>query len=206
MIRIGEASKIIGVTPQTIRKYVNEGRLKAYHNGGNQLIFDPKDINDFIGKPNKPQPDEKIVFYIRSSNGQEASLTTQEKLLKETYGEPEKIYKDKCSGLKDSRPALNKLMKDAQKGTITKIAIAHEDRLTRFGYNYLKQYFNQNNIEILTLNHTEKLSLEEELMKDFMSLIASFSGKFYRLRGYTQQKQLLKEAKEIINKKEQNNS
>ena len=34
-------------------------------------------------------------------------------------------------------------------------------------------------------------SLQEELLKDFMSLIASFSGKFYRLRGYEQQKQLL---------------
>lgn len=35
------------------------------------------------------------------------------------------------------------------------------------------------------------------------SLIASFSGKFYRLRGYKQQRDLLKTAETEIDKKEQ---
>ena len=45
-------------------------------------------------------------------------------------------------------------------------------------------------------------SLTEELMQDFMSLVASFTGKYYRLRGYDQQRRLLKTAKENIDKKE----
>lgn len=32
---------------------------------------------------------------------------------------------------------------------------------------------------------------QEALIQDFMSLLASFSGKFYRLRGWEQQKRFL---------------
>lgn len=39
-------------------------------------------------------------------------------------------------------------------------------------------------------------------MEDFMSLIASFSGKFYRLRGYQQQRELLSTAEKKISEKE----
>lgn len=57
---------------------------------------------------------------------------------------------------------------------------------------------------VATILHTSpKISAEQELMNDFMSLIASFSGKFYRLRGYTQQKQLLTQAEHNIDQKMQ---
>lgn len=39
-----------------------------------------------------------------------------------------------------------------------------------------------------------------------MSLIASFSGRFYRLRGWKQQKELLKEAEKNIQEKEVKNN
>ena len=41
------------------------------------------------------------------------------------------------------------------------------------------------------------------LMQDFMSLIASFSGKLYRLRGYDNQKKLLSKAGDYIEQKQQ---
>lgn len=40
------------------------------------------------------------------------------------------------------------------------------------------------------------------IMQDFMSLIASFSGKFYRLRGYDSQKKLLSKAGDYIEQKQ----
>lgn len=203
MIRIGEASKILGVTPQTTRKYVREGKLKAYHTGGNQLLFEPHDLNTFIGKEEPTPPQEQhIAYYIRSSSGQKASLTTQEQHLRTHAPAPDKIYTDKCSGLKDQRPALTRLMNDAQQGKITHIYITHKDRLTRFGYHYLEAYFTQNNVAIHVLDADEKKTLEEELLQDFMNLIASFSGKFYRLRGHAQQRKLLATAEQELKKRD----
>ena len=40
-------------------------------------------------------------------------------------------------------------------------------------------------------------------MQDFMSLLASFSGKFYRIRGWEQRKKLLKDVNEEVAKHEQ---
>ena len=59
--------------------------------------------------------------------------------------------------------------------------------------------------------NSQKHELDEtdpssELMRDFMSLIASFSGRFYRLRGWKQQKELLKEAEKNIQEKEVKNN
>ena len=48
-------------------------------------------------------------------------------------------------------------------------------------------------------------SPEDELLQDFMSLIASFSGKFYRMRGHAQQRALLQKAGAEINRREEEN-
>ena len=53
---------------------------------------------------------------------------------------------------------------------------------------------------------TPDKSLNEELMQDFMTLIASFSGKFYRLRGYEEKKKLLAEAERRIEERNDSNN
>ena len=42
----------------------------------------------------------------------------------------------------------------------------------------------------------------EQLMQGFMNLTTSFSGKFYRLRGYEQQRMVLRKASEHIDEKQ----
>lgn len=189
-MRIGQAGKILGVTPQTVRKYVRSGLLTGGKNKAGQYTFEMKDLEEFLGRA--VEKEELLGFYIRSSSGQQASLKTQEKLLAEKFGKPVKIFKDKASGLRDDRKGLNSLIAAIQKGEINIVAITNKDRLTRFGYKYLETLFSQNSTEILILNSEETKTPNEELMQDFMSLIASFAGKFYRLRGYEQQKTLLK--------------
>jgi len=38
-------------------------------------------------------------------------------------------------------------------------------------------------------------------MGDFMALLASFSGRFYRIRGWDQQRRLLTDAGDVINER-----
>lgn len=58
-----------------------------------------------------------------------------------------------------------------------------------------------NNVNIIVLSEKET-TLQEELLQDFMSLIASFSGKFYRLRGYEQQQQLINKLQDTLNEEQ----
>ena len=53
---------------------------------------------------------EKVIFYIRSSNGNDVTMDTQEKKLREEYGEPDCIIKDKASGLNENRKGIKKLL------------------------------------------------------------------------------------------------
>lgn len=189
-MRVGDAAKQLNISTSTVRKYCREGKINYQLNPAGQRYFLQQDIDDFLGIS---QPTVK-AFYIRSSSGNKQLLTEQKRILTETYGEPEILYKDTASGLNENRPGLKRLIKDAQKGKYTHLYITYEDRLTRFGFSYLEQLLEQNNVEIIVLEQKVKYSLEEELLQDFMNLIASFSGKFYRLRSKKSQQQLLEKA------------
>lgn len=128
---------------------------------------------------------------MRSSNGNDVTIETQVKKLSAQYGEPDKIFTDKASGLNENRPGLKGLIQYIKNNPYTTIYITNNDRLTRFGYSYLEELFNSHNCNIVVLDSKETKEPHEVLMEDFMSLIASFSGKFYRLRGWSQRKQLL---------------
>ena len=70
------------------------------------------------------------------------------------------------------------MMNLAKEGKITDLAIRYRDRLTRFGYEYLKQYFESHQVTIHVLDQKEdEKSVQEELIDYLMANIASFSGK-----------------------------
>jgi excisionase family DNA binding protein len=43
-----QASAYLGVSPNTLRKYVGEGELKAYRLGDKLLKYDPVDLDKFL--------------------------------------------------------------------------------------------------------------------------------------------------------------
>lgn len=56
--------------------------------------------------------------------------------------------------------------------------------LERFGYHYLETTFLAHGVEIVVVKDVNlNKSVQEELVKDMMSLIASFSGKLYGMRS-----------------------
>lgn len=141
-------------------------------------------------------PDEQTIWahYVRSSSGNQKLLNNQAEQLVSKYEKPEYLVRDSASGLNENRKGLQKLITLAQEGKITDIAITTQDRLTRFGYKYLESLFAQNNVRIHILNQTENTTPEQELLDDFMALIASFSGRFYKLRTRENKKKLLEKA------------
>lgn len=197
-MRIGAAAKQLNITASTLRKYARDGDIDYTLTPNGHRVFTQEAINKFKGIT----PTPITVFYTRSSNGNKKLLNTQTELLTQTYGAPTKVYTDNGSGLSEKRPGLKRLLKDAKKGKFTRVCITQKDRLTRFGYSYLETLLENLNITIEIVGESTPKTLQEELLQDFMSLVASFSGKFYRLRGYEQQKQLLHAVEKTINERE----
>lgn len=188
----------MGVTTQSVRRYSNAGLLKHDTTPSGQRIYKQEYVNEFKGVEPESPTVKKIAYYARSSNGKTELIESQLEQLKESYGRPEKVYTDKSSGLNSKRKGLTRLLDDARDGTVTHVAVTQKDRLTRFGIEYLERLFNDYGITLLILHDKDDKSLQEELMQDFMSLIASFSGKFYRIRGYEQKEKLLQEARKRL--------
>lgn len=193
-MRVKDVAEQLLVSPHTVRDYVNAGKLKCDYTPNGQRVFKQAYVDDFLGKESEPI----TVFYTRSSSGSKELLASQEEKLTKLYGEPQKVYSDKGSGLNENRPGLTKLIEDAKKQKYNTLCITQKDRLSRFGYKYLADHLNTLGVEVVVAFDKDDKSLEEELMSDFMILLASFSGKFYRLRGKAQKEALLEKAKEHL--------
>ena len=193
-----EASKISGLHPMTLRRWAESGKIEYIRINNGDRRYDKQSLYDLLNIP--VNENKKIVFYIRSSNGNTTLMKSQEDLLTKKFGSPDKVYKDKASGLNEKRRGLQALLRDVKKGDISTICITSQDRLTRFGYSYLEDLCSIFNTKIEVLNTNDQKSMHEELMDDFMSLIASFSGKYYRLRGNENKKKFMQKANETFEK------
>lgn len=206
LLKIGKAATYLGCTTQTLRNYSNKGLLPDKRNAANQRIYDTNDLDKLITtfKDIEYSNNNVKVYYARSSEGDKQHLNNQISKLVDNYGEPDHIIKDNGSGLNENRKGLQKLLKLAQSRSINTVYITTQDRLTRFGYSYLEKLLEEYNVKIVILNDT-KLSPQEELLQDFMNLIASFSGKFYKMRSIENKKRLLNKALKEVDKNGQQN-
>ena len=93
------------------------------------------------------------------------------------------IYTEIASGLNENRQELTKLLKEAYQGNIDIIIIEYKDRLARFGYKYLEQYFLSHRVNIEVVETNEEKSPQEELVNDMIAIVTSFSARIYGKRG-----------------------
>lgn len=120
--------------------------------------------------------------------------TTQEFCYDSTYS-VDYIFKDVGSGLNTKRNGLRKLSKLIEERKINKIVIAYKDRLTRFGFDYLKNYFGSYGVKIESHNQTKRVSVQEEIVQDLIEIVTSFLGKVHGLRNHSRKK---RKSKKII--------
>ncbi len=145
-----------------------------------------------------------LVLYGRVSGyGQKDDLDVQLQRLQawatmERKGVETLVLSDIGSGLKASRRQLQRLLKLVCEDKVAEVAITYEDRLTRFGQEYLETLFACFGVTLTVLEPGEEKTPEQDLTDDLLALIASFSGRLYGMRSH-KQKELLKCAQTVIN-------
>lgn len=145
---------------------------------GTILVQEENNIND----DTIYNHDNDVIIYCRvSSNKQKDDLKRQVERMSNyaiSNGYNIKhVYKEIASGMNDNRKQLNKMMEDVEN---CKIIIEHKDRLSRFGFNYLKQLFLLKNTSIVVVN--EATTNEHDLANDLISVVTSFCAKLYGQR------------------------
>jgi putative resolvase len=123
-----------------------------------------------------------VAIYARvSSHENRDNLERQAERLKE-YAiargyQIRHIVKEVGSGVNDARPRLINLL---NKQDYSILLVEHKDRLTRFGFNYIKLLCEKQGKLIEIVNGTE--DEKEDLIQDFVAVIYSFASRLYGLR------------------------
>jgi predicted site-specific integrase-resolvase len=92
------------------------------------------------------------------------------------------VFKDIAPGMNENRQSFNKLINLILENKISNVFISTKDRLSRFGFEYLKNIFHKYNCNIIILDNTENKTYEEELTDDLLTIIQHFSMKYYSKR------------------------
>ena len=200
LLKIGEAAQYLSVSQDTLRKWDKANKLKPLETAGGHRRYDTDALDEFIGKKVKESETKPIVCatYARVSSyeqKQKGDLDRQSQRLSEYCAKKgllvTHIIKDVGSGLNDNRSGFIRLTDLIMQGKVNKLIIEHKDRLTRFQFKFIKKMFESYGCEIIVINGVD-VSNEEELAADMMSLLASFSGKFYGKRSAERRKKRIK--------------
>ena len=191
-----EASKLLGVHIRTIQKWDKQGKIRCVRTIGGKRRVPESEIKRIL----EIHEEKKIIGYARvSSYTQRDDLETQIELI-ENYAKEEgwkiDILKDIGSGLKEDRRNFKKLLKMVMDREVSKVIVAYPDRLTRFGFKILEEFFKSYGTEIIVINKEDK-SPQEELVEDLITIISHFAGKLYGMRSH-KYKKVVEGAKQLI--------
>lgn len=192
--KTGEVAALLGVTVPTIIRYCDTGLIPSHKTEFGHRRILSEDVYNYLVSQNMVYDDTQStksdVIYARVSTHRQAERGDLErqvekvKLFAIEQNVSNLIVKtDVASGLNDNRKNLLSLLDMVQKGEVNRIFVLYKDRLTRFGYHYLKKICDFHGVSIIVVSdETDNKSQSEELAEDIIALIHSFSGKLYGLR------------------------
>ena len=177
-VPLREAVKKLGLHPNTLRKYADNGKIESIKNEAGQRLFN---VESYLRGATRTS----FVCYCRvSSTKQRDDLGRQIAYMQSLYPDAE-IIKDIGSGINFKRKGLQALLDRLMRGDKLTLVVACRDRLARFGFELIQYMVEQNGGQIVVLDNTVH-SPESELTSDLLSILHVFSCRMHGLRKYRQ--------------------
>lgn len=193
LYRMAEASRLLGVHPNTIRRWDTSGKLRcAWTPGGKERRVPESEIRRLMGLSENTNA---VALYGRifghdqgddpsTSSGQalERQVKSLETEFAGRFGETY-TFADVGSSLNPRRKGLRQVIELARARRIRAVAITSRDRLARFGFEYLQESLAAYGVEILILHPDDDQTTEQELVTEMLALVTSFAGQLYGRRS-----------------------
>jgi len=196
MKKLSRYAKENSICYMTAYRMAKEGKIKTKVLPTGTILVIEEENNG------KVKPDYIVIYSRVSSSENKSNLNAQAKRLIDFCNAKgwkiDKIIKEVGSGLNDNRKQLEQILKE---GKVTKLVVEHQDRLTRFGLNYIKILCNHINCDLIIINPPQ--NEKEDLIQDFISIITSFCARIYGQRRSKRQTERI--IKELENDKKDNN-
>jgi len=155
MYKIGQFSKLTGISIPTLRTWDKKGILKPeFKTSHGERRYSDAQLQSILQK--KPDTSRINIGYARvSSKKQEDDLKRQIDLLElflAKQGKPFKIISDIGSGINYSKAGLKELIKLISLNQIDKIYVLYKDRLIRFGFELIEEFAKLHGTNTVSVN------------------------------------------------------
>ena len=172
-----EYAKIYSMNQRTVVNNFHKGLIKGKQDEQTKTIYI---LNPEFEEHQVKFDEKRVILYARvSSTTNKASLDGQlERMRLYAYARGYKIVdeiKEISSGLNENRPKLNQIFKRTD---FNILLCEHKDRLTRFGFEYIKSLFARVGVSVEAINESTKTK-DEEMVDDFVSIVTSFCSRIY---------------------------
>ncbi|MEC4819123.1 MAG: IS607 family transposase [Scytonema sp. PMC 1069.18] len=196
-IPLRKAVEFLGLHPNTLRKYADEGKIKSIKNSAGQRLYDVESYSK-AGDSTR----SAVICYCRvSSSKQRDDLDRQVVYMQSLYPTAE-IIRDVGSGINFKRKGLQSLLDKLMRGDKFTLVVACRGRLARFGFELFQYMVEQNGGQIVVLDKTVHCP-ESELTQDLLSILHVFSCRMHGLRKYSKK---IKEDLSLSNSGTENNN
>ncbi len=181
-IKLSEYAKLKSITYRTAwSRFINGKISNAYKDETGHVYVKIENNNS-----------NKTIVYARVSSHERKNSLKEQQARLENYAKLNNLdvigsFKEIASGMNDNRPILNKIL---TRDDWDILLVENKDRLTRFGFNYIKTLCEMKGKKILVTNATE--DNKEDLMKDLISIIYSFSARMYGMRRKKNKEEIIK--------------
>jgi predicted site-specific integrase-resolvase len=192
-MNITEFAGMLGVIPDTVRRWERCGKIRPERTAGGHRRYSEKDVQDALRLKIQDKPKRKMIYCRVSGAGQKDDLKSQVEAM-ELFalgrGMVTETVTEIGGGMNMSRPKFLRLVTDIINGDVDTVIVAHKDRLARFGFELIDNIAKTYGCEIIVVN-VERLSPQQEMVEDLMSIIHTFSCRLYGLRKYKKAKDLV---------------
>jgi putative resolvase len=183
-----KAAEILGVTVKTLQRWEREGKLiPVGRTGSNRRRYTEAQLLAHTGRRPAPVATRTIAYCRVSSSAQRPDLAIQRAVLEQFTAARGlanvEFIEEVGGGLNFQRKRFVSLMDAIGRGEVATLVLAHRDRLTRFGFEWFAHYALSHGCELMVLNQ-ERLSPEQEMVQDLMTIVHCFSSRLYGLRNY----------------------
>jgi predicted site-specific integrase-resolvase len=177
-LAIGHVSSLLGVHPQTVRRWCRKGMLpEPARTLGNHRRF--------------PVPEKKsgmTIGYVRvSSHDQKKDLVVQKDSLSEKSSLQnivlDSVIEDIGSGMNYKKKGFLKLMNLLLSGQVFHLVVMHRDRLLRFGSELVFLICRAFGVKVTILEESPASNPVEQLALDLVEIVTVFSSKLYGMRS-----------------------
>jgi excisionase family DNA binding protein len=206
LLSISKAAAYLNISRASINRWQAKGKLHPVYTPGGHRRFLESDLRAAVGLDAIAAPDATVraIVYARVSTRKQANAGNlqrqKERLVTRAVEQGYQVVTvltEIASGVNERRPKLRQALQQIADGQADVIVVEFQDRLARFGSEYLSLFVTAFGGRIEVLETPDSKASNEELVEDLIAIVTSFSARIYGKRGgrvARQVKETLKDA------------